>query len=357
MTTPSGFSNSRSPLLHSEPGTAKTTQHLVESAKVVDCTSSWRAKILLPPLALCIGWLAADFRLGQAFFLIGLVLLVDIILMGIRAMRSRPVLRVPRSGRVGVSSVVEVGMSGGSRLRALDAPAELIVSCEVPGSKDRSNKHSMFHEMDSTWLLRGDTDQLVVFPDVRMRVSLWRVECIDFGMLGLPYRRRTFTMTCRPLSIGPQRARSVAREPVMLSGDDEQREQRVDTSVAGGEPVLRAWRPGDRAVAIDWRRTERLDEMVVSVSEADRPRVAVLAVLDGRGGDIEQAMSQWAAVAEAWLGRADVTLAWREQGKTRTANVQTPHDIDMALAGAEHGLLDVETLREIGVSEQHWGRL
>ncbi len=315
---------------------------------VIEKKSDWRLWVVVPALSLFIGWLAAETRFGQALAAFGVVVLVDLLWVGWRTRGSKAVLHVPAIGRVGVPSGLGVLIEDPHKVTWLNSPTGVTVRPVIPIALGKFAQADAAYEGTNR---NSITEQALIAPSRRGRTGFWSVDCVDCGLLGIVYRRRKFILAGRPFSVGPNRVASTAWQPIELSQSPDRLEG-INMRVAAGQPVLRQWQPGDKTSAIDWRRTERLDHLVVGVGEAQRPRVAVLACLGMDANDIvavEGAAAQWATVAEKWMAKADVLLVWNEQGQTHVRELESVADIDLALAGAEVGPLDSAVLTQAGV--------
>lgn len=319
---------------------------------VLTCKTRWRPIVFFPPVALAIGWLASSNRFGQALAAAGVVVLMDFLLVLWRTRSETLRLRVPTTGRVGSEAKFQLQVEHPHAIGRLSTPTKVMVS------RDRTTAIPWASHVYSGWSASNETEHLDTIPMHRGRGWVWLVVCVDHGLMGTPYRRRSYQMISQqPFSVGPQRVPTSNWQPVELPSAKE-RVEGIDMRVSAGQPVLRQWQPGDRTASIDWRRTERIDEMVVGVSEAHRPRVAVLANL-GRhpGAAVEVAAANWATVAENWMRKADVVLVWNERGTTCVRPLVSPGEIDVALAGAEPGPFDRRVLAEAGVPKHVLAKL
>ncbi len=326
------------------------------TAELVATTSrsSWRAYWIISPLLIFIGWLAISTRFGQVVAAGGALMGLDLLLVLWRSRGTKARLRVPTAGRVGRETKFQLTVDQPHAISWLTAPTKVEVSRPPTAAMPWAASH-----VHIGWSAANLTEHLPMTPMHRGRGWAWTVACTDVGLMGLPYRTRRFEMVSQqPFSVGPSRVRTSVWEPIEVSRMAD-REDGVDMQMAGGLPVLRQWRQGDRTAAIDWRRTERIDEMVVGVSEAHRPRVAVVANLGHPlgGPAIETAASNWATVAERWMAKADVVLVWNEQGATCVREIESPMEIDIALAGAEPGPFDRAVLAEVGVPKHMAAKL
>lgn len=293
-------------------------------------------------------WLAAGalifagFQLdtvGVVMLCAGLALLVDSLLLLWRSRGLTCTLSVPLAGRVGtpINFRIQLDTSSGST-----------ISPRVGLSANDGDPRP-------GWIQKsGEPVDVPITPSHRGRFDQLRVTAAHRGVFGLEVLRHDFVFGGPPaLSVGPVQTSHNQLQPARVTAPVKAEDQLSPTSAA--EPVLRPWQLGDRTSSIDWRRFERLDELVVRASPRVHQRIIIVCDLGPETTDYEAVdyrAGQWSSLARHHLSSGQVALVWREQDATHVRLVEGSEDIDWVLAGATAGDFDSAVLDELGIDHQ-----
>lgn len=290
----------------------------------------WAAVLLL---------FALSFRfesIGIVLWCASIALLLDAALVVYRARGLRCTLEVPLAGNVGTALNIRVRLVAASNA-AVTPRVGLAAADQVP---------------QPGWLqTSGEIADAPITPSHRGRFDQLRVSATHRGVFGLDVIRHDFIYHGPPaLSVGPQlvshRGLRPERTNAPVRSDDDL------SPISAAEPILRPWQLGDRTSSIDWRRLERLDELVVRSSPRVHDDVIIVCDLGDEDTSFEEAdrlAGQWASLARHHLTRGRVALVWREQQATHVRVVENDDDIAWVLAGATSGPFDGDVLTKLGI--------
>lgn len=275
-------------------------------------------------------------EIGLVLMCAGIALLLDSVVVLWRCRGLTCSLSIPSSGRVGTPTNFQIKLEAAS-----EATITARVGVTATGGEPRDG-----------WIQQsGEAVDAPITPSHRGRFSHLRVAASHRGVFGLDVLRHDFFFEGPPaLAIGPV---NVAHANLQAAQVDAPVQAKDDvSSVSAAEPVLRPWQRGDRTSSIDWRRFERLDELVVRSSPNTENQIIIVCNLGTDADNYERAdhlAGQWSSLARHHLTSSRVVLVWHEQHETHAVTVAGVDDIDWVLAGAMPGHFDAEVLEKLGI--------
>lgn len=277
--------------------------------------------------------------IGVVMICAGLALLLDSVVVLWRSRGLTSTMSIPTSGRVGTQT--------NFRIR-LDVPSGATVTARVGLTATTG-------EPRDGWVQQsGEAVDAPITPSHRGRFEYLKVSATHRGVFGLDVLRHDLVFEGPPaLSVGPVNIAHANLQPARVSAPI----QATDgvSSASAAEPVLRPWHRGDRTSSIDWRRFERLDELVVRASPNTEDQIIIVCDLGTDSDNYERAdhlAGQWSSLARHHLASGRVALVWIEQNATHVRLVDGIDDIDWVLAGATTGHFDDHVLEKLGIDPQ-----
>lgn len=277
--------------------------------------------------------------IGLVMWCGAIALLLDALVVLYRTRGLRCGLEIPLAGSVGTALNFQI---------RLDTDSTAAVTSRVGlAAADTTPKPG--------WLqTTGVVANAPITPSHRGRFDQLRVSATHRGVFGLDVIRHDFIFHGPPaLSVGPQIVSHGGLQPTRTNAPTHHDDDLSPVSAA--EPILRPWQRGDRTSSIDWRRLERLDELVVRSSPRLHDDVVIVCDLGDEETSFEEAdelAGKWASLAQHHRARGRVVMVWVEQEATHVRLVENVEDIAWVLAGASPGPFDHDVLTKLGVDKQ-----